>query len=261
MGSDHRIGARTPKGREDVVARRLGELDERLRAGSTDVEVDRNDDPVALESSGVVTHGGGRVLEVEQNQTADHGVEAIRLGVGADVGLDEANVLVTGLGCSLPRDLEQRGLGIDADHLAVRSDDLGTSLATCPRPLPRSRTRIPTRSHPAQELDRRCLVERRLRVEAGDLVLLASKDVGLPITHPGIVAKAGLGCDDRGRPDFGQQRVDQHLRPLAELVVEQSPVLVEPDVCARDGEPAVDDPGAGRAQHLSKLLLRPDTAE
>jgi len=128
---------------------------------------------------------------MEQNQTPDHGVEATRLGVCADVGLDEANVLLTGLGCALPRDLEQRGLGIDADHLAVRSDDRGNQPSDVPETAAQvedAHSRLDPTS--AQELDRRCLVERRLRVEASDLVLLASQDVGLAVAHPKIVAKA-----------------------------------------------------------------------
>src|SRR4029079_414530 len=132
----------------------------------------------------VVAHCTRRIGEMEEDQPPDHGVEAALIAVVADVALDETDVLEAGVGRPFLRDLEQPGLGVDADDLAGRPHERRDQPGDVAEPGPQVE-----HAHPGldagtrQEARCRRLVERRLRVEPGDLVLLASQDVRLRLAH------------------------------------------------------------------------------
>src|SRR4051794_38548506 len=82
---------------------------------------------------------------------------------------------------------------------------------------------------------------------------------GTPPIVPALGLRAGSG--DRGRERSGDERRHDLGELVAELALEQAPVGVEMAVRVAEGEVALDDTRAGRAEHLAQLGLRPYRAE
>src|SRR6185312_11054119 len=189
----------------------------------------------------------------EEDQPPDHGVEPALVAIVTHVALDETDVLEAGVGRPFLRDCEQTGLGVDADDLAGRPDDRRNQPGDMAEPGPEVEHAHARLDAGRRQEARGCrLVERRLRVEPGDLVTLATEHIAPRGVHRPNSGKAEPRRRapepprPRGRRSSPVLTVPGTVKSL--LFASSSASLLTVPGTVKTTDFAGNHPGAGRAE-------------
>ena len=177
--ADGRVGTRGAERGQDPADQCRGERGLRLGPGGADVEVDRHERPAGPQPGRVVADDVDGVGEVEQHQPLGHRVERLGIAERARVGMLVADVRGACRRASLLGVAEHPLVGLDADDLAARADQLGEQ----ERDVTEAGAQIED-AHPlpdaggAEQRDRRLRDRPRLELEPRDLRRVAAEHVG-----------------------------------------------------------------------------------
>jgi len=155
------------------VQRHLGK-----RARPAHVVVDGDEQSARPQVADVVGQHVDGIGQMHQQQPADNGIERLVIGEGACVAIAEDDIAHTGLGEALLGGGQLRGVSLDADHESVEPDHLGHLESDVAGPRPQvENPHAWTDAAALEEKSCRFGHHRGLRLQPGDLSLVAAKDV------------------------------------------------------------------------------------